>query len=98
MAYEIIWSPEAEKDFQNILLYLKENWSLQSAEKFTANTFKKLEKLTLMPSLGRPTSKAIIYIYKLDKKNALFFSMENNHLILLSIFPYKKNITRSKYY
>lgn len=98
MAYEIIWSPEAETDFQNILLYLKENWSLQSAEKFAANTFKKLEKLSLMPSLARPTSKAIIYIYKLDKKNALFFSMENNHLILLSIFPYKKDITRSKYY
>lgn len=34
MAYQIVWSAEAENDFKTIVLYLKENWSLQSSEKF----------------------------------------------------------------
>jgi len=51
-----------------------------------------------MPSLARTTSKENFYMYKLDKKNVLFFTIENDFLILLSIYPYKKDITKSKYY
>ena len=72
-------------------------WSVQSSEKFVTQTYRRLERLAAMP-VGRTTSQELIYIYKLDRKNALFFSLEDNYLILLSIYPYKKDITRSKYY
>jgi plasmid stabilization system protein ParE len=98
MAFKIIWSAEAEKDFKNIVLYLKENWSIHSSEKFTSHIYEKLEKLALMPSLARPTSQQTVFIYKLDQKNALFFSFAGGNIILLSIYPYKKDISRSKYY
>jgi plasmid stabilization system protein ParE len=29
MAYELVWSAEAENDLKKIILYLKENWSVQ---------------------------------------------------------------------
>lgn len=51
-----------------------------------------------MPTLARPLSQQLIHMYKLDRKNVLFFSLEENYLILLSIHPYKRDITRSKYY
>lgn len=98
MAYEIVWTAEAEEDFKKIILYLKESWSLQSSEKFVLQTYKRLEKLAVMPSAGRETSQELVYIYKLDRKNALFFSLQENYLILLSIYPYKKDITKSRYY
>ncbi|MDQ6757463.1 MAG: type II toxin-antitoxin system RelE/ParE family toxin [Bacteroidota bacterium] len=98
MAYPIVWTSEAENDFKNIILYLKENWSQQSSEKFIERAYKRLEKLADMPSVARATSQHLISIYKLDKKNALFFTVEDNYLILLSIYPYKKDITKSKYY
>lgn len=98
MAFEIIWSAEAEKDFKNIVLYLKENWSVLSSEKFVSVVYAKIEKLADMPSIARQTSQHKIFIYKLDKKNALFFSFNGEHLILLSIYPYKKDIRRSRYY
>lgn len=97
MAYELVWSAEAEEDFKKIILYLKEVWSVQSSEKFVKQTYRKLERLCAMP-IGRRTSKDAIYIYKLDRKNALFFTLENNYLILLSIYPYKKDISKSRYY
>jgi plasmid stabilization system protein ParE len=34
MAYQIIWTAEADKDFYSIIHYLKENWSDYSAQKF----------------------------------------------------------------
>ncbi|HUZ57584.1 MAG TPA: type II toxin-antitoxin system RelE/ParE family toxin [Hanamia sp.] len=98
MAYQIVWTAEAEDDFKKIILYLKETWSVQSSEKFIVQTYRRLEKLVAMPSIGRSTSQQLIYIYKLDRKNALFFSIEENYLILLSIYPYKKDISKSKYY
>ena len=98
MAYQLVWTAEAEDDFKKIILYLKEAWSVQSAEKFIVQANKKLEKIVAMPSLGRATSQQSVYIYRLDRKNVLFFSIEGSYLILLSIYPYKKDIARSKYY
>ena len=98
MAYQLVWSAEAEDDFKKIVLYLKETWSVESSEKFIARTYRRLEKLATMPTAARPASQQLIYLYKLDRKNALFFSLEENYLVLLSIYPYKKDITRSKYY
>jgi hypothetical protein len=51
-----------------------------------------------MPTIGRGTTKESIYIFKLDIKNAVFFSIQQNIVIVLSIYPYKKDIIRSKYY
>lgn len=73
MAFEIIWSAEAENDFKNIVLYLKENWSILSSEKFVSVVYAKIEKLAGMPSIARATSQHKIFIYTLDQKNAFFF-------------------------
>ena len=98
MAYQLVWSAEAEDDFKKIILYLNETWSVQSSKKFIANTNKKIEQLAEMPERARVTTKQSIYFYRLDRKNVLFFSLEDIYLILLSIYPYKKDIARSKYY
>lgn len=98
MAYEIIWTAEAESDFFNTITYLKNNWSITSAEKFIDNFYSRVEKLLQMPSLARATTKENFQMYKIDKKNVLFFKLESNHLILLSIYPYRKDILKSKYF
>jgi len=98
MAYQIIWTAEADKDFYSIINYLKENWSHHSAQKFAERVMKKLERIAAMPYEPRFTSQPNIQIIKLDRKNVLFFTVENNEMVLLSIYPYKKDFTKSKYY
>jgi plasmid stabilization system protein ParE len=98
MAYEVIWTAEADKDLFYIANYLRENWSENSALKFVNNVTRKIEKLSQMPSLGRPTTREGHYMCKLDRKNILFFEIDDNYIVLLSIYPYKKDITRSEYY
>ena len=72
MAYQLVWSAEAEDDFKTIVLYLKETWSVQSSEKFIARTYR-LEKLKEMPTAARPTSQQLIYMCKLDRKMCCSF-------------------------
>ncbi len=99
MAYKIVWSAEAENDFLSIFNYLKENWSILSAQKFAEHTFKRLDKIAATNYYKpRSTSKSAIQIIKLDKKNVLFFTIDQDFMVLLSIYPYKKDITKSKYY
>ncbi len=56
MAYQIIWTAEADNDFHFIIHYLKEHWSDYSAEKFVAVTMKKLERIATMPFEPRFTT------------------------------------------
>lgn len=97
MVYQVIWTAEAEDDVLNLANYLRENWSENSVEKFIDNLNKKIEILSRMPSLARLTI-ANYYMFRLDRKNVLFFTIEKDRLILLSIYPYKKDISKSKYY
>lgn len=76
MDYKLVWTPEAEDDFKTIILYLKENWSMQSANKFISRTYRRLERLAAMPSVAHATSNSSIYMYKLDHRNVVFFSLE----------------------
>jgi plasmid stabilization system protein ParE len=98
MAYQIIWTAEADNDFHSIIHYLQQNWSDYSAEKFVARTIKKIERIAGMPYEPKLTSQPGVQMIKLDKKNVLFFTIKNNHIVLLSIYPYKKDIRKSKYY
>jgi hypothetical protein len=58
---------------------------------------KKLERIAGMPYEPRFTPQPNIQMIKIDRKNVLFFAIENNNMVLLSIYPYKKDITKSKY-
>ncbi len=76
MAYEIVWAAEADNDCRVIITYLTEKWSLQVAEKFLVRTYNKLERLAQTPSIARSTSKNSVYMFKFDKKNVVFFTLE----------------------
>lgn len=98
MAYQIIWTSEADNDLYAIIDYLKLNWSDLSAEKFVNRIMKKIERIAEMPYVPRYTSQLNVQMIKLDRKNILFYKIENNQIVLLIIYPYKKDIKKSKYY
>lgn len=98
MAFQIIWTAEADKDFYAVISWLKENWSDLAAAKFAKKTMARLDRIAAMPYVPRHTSQTGIHMIKLDRKNVVFFTIENNNMILLSIYPYKKDISKSKYY
>jgi plasmid stabilization system protein ParE len=98
MVKGIVWTSEAYSEFSAIVSYIQEEWGESSASKFVKAVMQKLHKLLVMPSIAKFTSRPGIQMYKLDKKNVLFFIIEDDYIVMLSIYPYKKDIKKSRYY
>ena len=86
MAYKIIWNSEADADFKSIIISLKTSGLILLLKNL--QTIRKLEKLTSIPYVSGFTSKPNIQIVKWDRKNVLFFSVEIESMILLSILSF----------
>ena len=92
MAYTIVWTPSAEEDLKEIVDYLYENWSLEIADKFVDNTFKKVDLLKNTPYIGK-TSQKLTFVRRilLSKHNGLFYRIMGNEVVILSILTLNQN-------
>ncbi|MEM7184696.1 MAG: type II toxin-antitoxin system RelE/ParE family toxin [Spirochaetota bacterium] len=48
---KVIWENEAERDFERIVAYLKENWGNQSAKKFTVQVKQNIRLVSEQPKM-----------------------------------------------
>ncbi len=53
MARQIIWTPEAQEDYRDIVSYLLDRYDDEIAAKYTDKLFDTLETLLKMPYIGR---------------------------------------------
>jgi plasmid stabilization system protein ParE len=87
MVCEIIWTPNAQSDFEEIVAYIENEWSLSLAKKFSEDALKTIELLEQMPLLGR-VSKNDTMIRKLliSRHISLYYSVQGNIIFLLDFF------------
>jgi plasmid stabilization system protein ParE len=57
MAYQIIWTENAETDLQALLDYWSESGAIQIGYKFLDNLYQKIELLAAMPLIGVSSAK-----------------------------------------
>ena len=78
MAYKIIWSPEAEKTFDEVIEYLQNNWTKKEIKNF----IKKTEEIILIlhnnPYLFRGSEKVSIYEALIGKQNLLIYQINES--------------------
>ncbi len=53
MAREVIWTPEAQEDYRDIISYLIDQFGDKVAEGYTQKLFETIETLLKMPYIGR---------------------------------------------
>lgn len=91
---EIIWTDTAKLTFDNIVEYLRKEWTEREVQKFIAATTKMLFKLKRFPEISRPSAKRtnvrigiinkhtqIVYHYQLGKERIeilLFWNVKQN--------------------
>lgn len=100
MAVEIIWSRQAKEDFEAVLLYLRDNWSDDIADRFKETTYKKIELLESMPEMGIASILyPIVRRILLSHYNALYYQYAPNSSVvfLLTIFDTRANPTENPY-
>lgn len=88
MALEIVWTAQAEKDFDKILSYLKETWTEREVQNFIRESFRFFELLKEHPEILEKSGKQR-YLYRgpMDKHNILTYRVKprKRQIELLSI-------------
>jgi plasmid stabilization system protein ParE len=94
---KIRWTEEATTNLENIIIYLETNWTSKELKKF----FQKLEKQLLLLSLfpeAYPVSltKKRIHRCVLTKNLTIYYTIEDDSLVLLSIFDTRQHPSKVK--
>lgn len=98
MALKIYWSKRAEKQLDEILLYLQNEWGENTTKNFAKKIYNFLDLLSKYPNLGTIENKEKqIRGFPIVKQVNLFYKIDNGRIILLSFFDNRQNPQKSKY-
>jgi plasmid stabilization system protein ParE len=100
MVKKIEWSLKAITTYAQNIKYLKEEWSLSTAQKFTETVNQKIDLIANKPVDYRRSSKvANVYFVVINKRIKLFYKINNrtNTISLLLFWNSWKNPSRLKY-
>jgi plasmid stabilization system protein ParE len=98
MPKQVIWSPLSERDFNNILDYLRENWGSKVVAKFIDIVEDLTEQISLNP-------KQFPVIYKklkvrkcvITKHNTLYYRDRRDYVDILRIFDNRQDPHKLKF-
>jgi addiction module RelE/StbE family toxin len=83
MEKEIIWTPIAEKDFWEIVKYLKESWPEKVLSRFYTTLLLKTKLLKTHPHLGFKSTKHSRFRRTLITRNyMLIYSVTAEHIVI----------------
>ena len=99
MAYKIRWTPEAEKTFDAIILYLDEKWTEREIVNFVIKTNDLINLIATYPRMFKYSSKTEIRVGFVTNHISLFYKIEQNDqfIILLSFWDNRQDPTKRKY-
>lgn len=92
MAIQVVWNKKATHNFDEIVHYLMNEVSENTASKFVINVDKLLRKLYKYPEIGRKSLKQkSIRQYRIDKYRKLYYRISGSKLIIVFIFDERRN-------
>lgn len=89
---DLIWSPLADEDLDNVIEYLLTNWSNKIAAKFLEVLYKQIDKIIVHPKhfptvYGSKNYRKCV----ITKHNTLFYKEFKNGILILRIFDTRQN-------
>ena len=90
---KILWTKAAQGSFDNIVDYLKNEWSINSAIKFVNKTVVFLDVLQKHPEIGRKENvKNDLRSFVLTRQTTIFYRIKNDStIVLLKFFDTRQN-------
>ena len=96
MVYKVKWSKKASFHFDQVIDYLRENWSEKSAEKFTEKLLKKIYSLREMPKIGK-IYKGQIRELVIVKQCSVFYELRGDIIVILTVFDNRQDPQKKKF-
>lgn len=97
MALNIVWSKRASLKFDQIIIYLLNEWGENAAKEFIGKVFDFLDILAEFPEIGSLENKEKnIRGYTIIKQVNLFYRIKENNIILIIFFDNRQNPKKKK--
>jgi plasmid stabilization system protein ParE len=92
MVYEIVFTPQFEEDFTNLMNYLVEEWSNKVAKEFSIQLDDLINTLSKMPFIGKKSlQNSLIRGITVTDRNILYYTVLDNQIVLLSLVDTRQN-------
>ncbi len=92
MALEIYWTKRAQRKFENIVIYLEEEWGIRIRKAFVRKVYEFLELLSEFPELGTLENKEKeIRVFTITKQVSLFYKVSGDKVIILTFFDNRQH-------
>ena len=98
MVQKIIWNKTAQRSFDQIMNYLHDEISRQTAEKFFHLVYHRIGQLTNQPYIGRPAQKTkTVRQINIDKYRKMYYRIEGRTLIISDFFDIRQDPEKLRY-
>jgi plasmid stabilization system protein ParE len=91
MAKKIIWTPEAEKTFSQVIDYLEANWTKKEIKNFVIQTNTIAQLLSEFPHLGRYSFEKDSREVLITKHNILIYKEYGDRIDLIVFFDTRQD-------
>jgi plasmid stabilization system protein ParE len=92
MALEILWTKRAEKKFDQILIYLLDEWGEKVTKAFVRKVYDFLDILSEFPEIGSVENiSKNIRGFTIIKQVSIFYKVKDNQIIILLFFNNRQN-------
>lgn len=96
MALVILWTPEAENTYNNIIKYLEVEWSEKEVQNFIRESNNVLRQIAEFPNMFKASKKKDIRIGLITKQNSLIYRVKNKEIQLLSFWDNRQDPDKLK--
>jgi plasmid stabilization system protein ParE len=92
MVYEVVYTPQFENDFVELMDYLVENWSENVAKQFGNELDDLIQTLCKMPFIGKKSlQNPLVRGITVTDKNILYYSVMDKQIMLISLIDTRQN-------
>lgn len=96
MKYKLIWSPEAKKDYEQILNYLEAHWTSRESLNFINRTLQVFNIISQTPQLYPKLKNKTINQCVVNKQVSLFYKIKGDNVHLLIFWDNRMNPSKLK--
>ena len=97
MALPIRWSKEAKTTYEDVLSYLKANWSDKEVRKFIKKTESILLVISHQPYIFKSSEHKKIRKALVSKQNSLFYLVRESEIYLITFWDNRMDPKKNKY-
>ena len=92
----IVWTPQAVAGWQEVVLYIRDNFGVSVMEDFEKRTLEAEMNISLMPNLGavewKDANESVVYRYVIiNRRSKMLYYMEDDTIYIADFWDVRKN-------